>query len=86
MTGVDLGESSESLSVSSFFPLCLAPKKWELWAGLVCLWVGFFVSVQYWKKPLGGSQGQILESVNPKEDGMDGLGARKTPFFFFFSN
>lgn len=39
--------------------------------------------VQYWKKPLGGSQGQILESVNPKIEGMDELGARKTPFFFF---
>lgn len=36
--------------------------------------------MQYWKKPLGGSQGQILESVNPKKEGMDGLGVRKTPF------
>lgn len=40
--------------------------------------------MQYWKKPLGGSQGQILESVNPKIEGMDEFGARKTPFFFFF--
>lgn len=83
LTGVDLSESSESL-VSAFFPPCLAPQEWELGAGQVCVWVGCSVPVQYWKKPLGGSQGQSLESVNPKAEGMDGLGARKTPFFFFF--
>ena len=30
-------------------------------------WRRAFVSVQYWKKPLGGSQGQMLESLKLKE-------------------
>lgn len=38
--------------------------------------------MQYWKKPLGGSQGQILESLNNKEEGMDGLYKIKIPFFY----
>lgn len=44
----------------------------------------FFVSVQCWKKPLGGSQGQMLGSEIPKNEVQRGLCMRKQLFIFLF--
>lgn len=78
-----MSESSESHRCQLFF-LCLARKELLLWGGWFAGGVGALCALQYWKEPLGGSQGQILESLNPKEEGMDGLYTRKIPFLFFF--